>query len=64
MTRVIRIQKALRNGMAMILRPEETTQQKIQQILEKSDTQALQEDWIAVGNDIRHAMNQYTRIYE
>lgn len=64
MTWVIRIQKALQHGMAMILRPQETSQQKIQQILAKSDAEALQEDWGLVGNDIRHAINQYTRTHE
>lgn len=63
MERVLRVRNAVWAGMCAMLRPEETSQQKIQKILEKSDAQALQDDWTVVGNDIRNAMDTYAKYY-
>lgn len=41
-----------------------TRKSRINTILKTSDKEALDADWVVVGNDVRKAMNMYERYYE
>ena len=51
-------------GIESFFRPMQTRQRRIDEVLAKSDAEALRSDWETIGQDIKNAMTIYEKDYK
>lgn len=61
---IFQLNKSFFEGIKSFFYPMNTRKSRINTILKTSDKEALDADWVVVGNDVRKAMNMYERYYE